>query len=336
MIPRKELARIRKLLSSKKWSTVKEGLEAIFSSGDTELAEIMIDGLRFLHGYDLDLQNHSEVKKRVLGPFRLSAALYLLKHAGGFPDLERLHLRDCPTGTDLSPLVGLSTLKSLSVHLSKEHRDLKIFAPFCRLQSIEFQRGTEVRNLSPLREFHALESLNLNEFESVRSLAPLGELSELRSLYLNTCSAVKDFSPISQLNKLTSLWLFGNVGMTDLSIISGKTALTRLEVGGNLTDYSALEGLTGLQFLRVASPTFTDLSRVRRLIDLEELHIDQSREISDLSPLANLKHLRVLSIEHADLITKRELLQELPRLEVAYRGETGQFGHEVTMITRPV
>lgn len=128
------------------------------------------------------------------------------------------------TASDLSPLAGLTALKTLDISSNE----------------IETANLTD---LSPLRNLTGLESLQL--WGTFTNLAPLSNLTSLTNLYLN--GKYTDLSPLSTLTELRHLSLFGY--FADVSPLAGMTNLTG--VWGNviisynpqMTDFTPLANL---------------------------------------------------------------------------------------------
>ena len=84
--------------------------------------------------------------------------------------------------------------------------------------------------------------------------------------------------------------------LTDLSALAGLTGLRELDLSGNrIADLSPLAGLTALEQLSLAGNRIADLRPLAGLTGLERLHLSANR-IGDLSPLAGLSGLRVLHL----------------------------------------
>ena len=98
--------------------------------------------------------------------------------------------------------------------------------------------------------------------------------------------------------------------LTDLSALAGLTGLRELDLSGNaITDMGPLAGLTGLQALDLRGNAIADLGPLAGLTGLRELDLAGNR-IADLWPLAGLTALQRLDLAHnriADIATLAEL-----------------------------
>ena len=98
--------------------------------------------------------------------------------------------------------------------------------------------------------------------------------------------------------------------LTDVSALAGLTGLRELDLSGNaITDLSPLAGLTGLQALDLRGNAIADLGPLAGLTGLRELDLASNR-IADLWPLAGLAALQRLDLADnriADIATLAEL-----------------------------
>ena len=84
--------------------------------------------------------------------------------------------------------------------------------------------------------------------------------------------------------------------LTDLSALAGLTGLRELDLRHNaVEDLWPLAGLTGLRVLHLSANRIADLSPLAGLTGLRVLHLSANR-IGDLSPLAGLSGLQVLDL----------------------------------------
>jgi len=114
---------------------------------------------------------------------------------------------------------------------------------------------------------------------------------------------------LSGLVSLTNLGLAFNPDLTDISALSGLTRLTKLGLGSNsITDISVLSGLTSLRTLWLRGNSITDISALSGLTSLTNLDLG-SNSISDISALSGLTILADLSLDsNRDLTNIQPLL----------------------------
>ena len=178
------------------------------------------------------------------------------------------------------------------------------------LEKLAFSQG--IPDLSPLAGLTNLQHLSI--FGSLSDLSPLAGLTNLEYLWIggHDDNVDLDISPLAELTKLQELNLRGK-GVYDISPLAGLTELQELNLGGNsISDISSLVGLTKLEKLDLRGNPISDLSPLSRLINLENLQLgDMDHDIeggnffrttqgvlSDISPLAGLTKVRVLSLNN--------------------------------------
>ena len=189
------------------------------------------------------------------------------------------------------------------------------------LEKLSFSHG--INDLSPLAELTNLEHLSI--FGSPSDLSPLAGLTNLEYLWIGGLddNVNLDISPLAGLTKLQELNL-GDKGVYDISPLAGLTELKVLNLGnlnpgGNrISDISPLAGLTKLRILSLNNNRISDISPLATLINLEHLQLSDmyhstdnmfqsisSRQfrttqgvLSDISPLAGLTKLRILSLNN--------------------------------------
>ncbi len=138
------------------------------------------------------------------------------------------------TVSDLSPLIGLTTLTYL--RLSR----------------------TKLVDLSALSALTNLNTLNLDS-NNISDISALSALTNLKTLNLSS-NNISDISALSTLTQLTSLNLYSN-NISDISALSALTQLKTLYLSSNnISDISALSGLTNLNTLYLNSNNISDMS----------------------------------------------------------------------------
>ena len=176
--------------------------------------------------------------------------------------------------------------------------DLSPLASLTKLRELQFQ-DTEVADLSPLSGLQALEMINASATR-ITTLAPLAGLKNLQKLD-TVHSDITDLSPLAGLTNLTRLRLY-DVKATDLSPLKGLTKLKwfGLTHTDNISNFSALSGLTDLEHLDLAGTEISDVSALSGLVNLETLNLAYNR-IVDVSPLASLPNLKDLQLHENNI-----------------------------------
>ncbi len=227
----------------------------------------------------------------------------------GMP-LTSLRLHDCPELTDLSPLQELKELTELT--LPPQAKNLEFLRTFPKLERLGFKQKLSYSPDKTAAEFwkeydaqgwlRALRATGL-AIKSAKQLedgtwdvdlanTTMSDLTLLRgagisALGLNT-TAVTDLTPLRDL-PLTKLNI-ANTTVTDLSPLKGLPLAHLVLRGTKVTDLSALRGMS-----------------------LTELYLCYCQQLTDLSPLADCRELRAITLppKPADI----EFLRKLPKLE---------------------
>ncbi|MCP4033902.1 MAG: leucine-rich repeat domain-containing protein, partial [Herbaspirillum sp.] len=116
---------------------------------------------------------------------------------------------------------------------------------------------------------------------------------------------------------LTKLWLYNNE-VSDISAVAGLTNLTELDLSDNeISDISAVAGLTNLIELDLSDNEISDISAVAGLTNLTELDLSDN-EISDITALEGLTNLTELDLSDNEIsdITALEGLTNLTELDL--------------------
>jgi len=311
---RKQLAAIRKLIKSKEWADVKQGLALLESVKDEDIWAIFAAGIRLSSDGAL-MDSSVELRKRMTHAFRINATLSAARHAGLLDSLTHLDLRP-PWGggrehgalRDISPLSGLTALTDLNLHREWNVSDFAPLATLKNLTHLNISFCSQVADLRPLAALTNLTHLNIRACSQVADLRPLAALTNLVQLDLS-CTDVHDLRPLQGMTQLTRLSLEGCTAVVDLHPLKTLTTLTWLHLGGDqnqahsaLTDLSALSGLTGLQRLSLSDCTgLRDIRPLQELTALTYLSLSIHHRygvttLDDLRPLHALK-----SLTHLDL-----------------------------------
>ena len=210
-------------------------------------------------------------------------------------DMERL-TELTALSRDISDLTGMETATGLT--------DLTLF-------------NNAIVDLEPLEDLTSLTTLNLSNNQIV-DVSSLEELTNLTTLDLRD-NQIIDVAPLAELTNLTSLLLRGNDSITNLG------ALYHLDQGGTtnidvtvpdavtITDDALAaavrralriadtapilpDAMARLTRLTASRRGITSLSGLEQAGLLETLDVGQNNEISDLTPLSGLTHLKVLDL----------------------------------------
>ena len=203
---------------------------------------------------------------------------------------------------DLSPIESLTGIQSLKLS-GTDVQDLSPLSGLADLQDLDVA-GANISDLGPLAGLRKLRDLRLSS-KSVEDLSPLAGLLNLSNLDISFTS-VRDLSPLENLRNLRILDL-GGTGVEDLSPLARLHQLKKLELAG--TSIEDLSPLVGLQRLQSLSCGF---KFARQLLERSSHKLGQ---ITDLTPLATLKDLRLLEVRGCRGVTDFSPLSGLQKLQ---------------------
>ena len=176
-------------------------------------------------------------------------------------------------------------------------------------------------DLTNLEQMTGLKSLNLEKNPDISNLTVLAGLTALEELELPSPSQISDLSPLSGLTGLTSLSMVESWGKSqqplsliqDYSPLAGLTGLKELSLSViNLSDFSFLDGMKGLETLRLVGSVVTeDLTYFGKFTNLKELRIYPAnlKSVKGIEGLQNLEYLRITEV------TEQLFLEDLTFLE---------------------
>ena len=190
----------------------------------------------------------------------------------------------------LDPVASLENLKQLEMGSNSDS-----LAPLAQLKSLESIRFFNLYlpdDLSPLTEIDTLTTFAASgvdyAWEDITSIANIPNLATLNieGFEVPTADPI-DISPLANATKLKTLTFKNVTFFPDLNALSELTQLSTLSLTFSGDIPSGEEGINTLSSLEFIAP----------LVNLEVLNLRTvSREISDISPLANLTKLRELTL----------------------------------------
>ncbi len=155
---------------------------------------------------------------------------------------------------------------------------------------------TGLADLSALAATTKITKLTLQSSDQLTSVASLSQATHLQSLTLSG-KALTDLSPLASLSGLESLSVTGTA-IRNASFLSGMTGLKELELTNNkeLGTVPELASLTNLERLTLDSDELIDSQDdLRALTNLRALKLRVGKQLSFLSPLADLEELTIYS-----------------------------------------
>ena len=176
-----------------------------------------------------------------------------------------------------------------------------------------------------IRELHIEGNMKINNVV----LSDYSFLQQLEHLFVYSNDHLQKIN-VQNCSSLTNLYI---VECVDLHEIIGLSELTDLQClsitdlgptnSVNSFDFSTLSSLTNLKELRIyGNDNFHDLTILQHMKKLEFLDLDRTG-VSDLSPLLQLPHLKILNIIWCWLIKDLSPLYKHPSLQVLIAFEDG-------------
>ncbi|MFP4176831.1 MAG: leucine-rich repeat domain-containing protein [Candidatus Brocadiia bacterium] len=214
-------------------------------------------------------------------------------------ELRRLEMINCDGVWEIDPVAGAKKLRRLLLRNCENIHALNPVAMLPNLRQLDLSRCTKVKELASLRKVKTLVSLDLSNCPRIHNVAPLQELKNLRILRLFGCNGIRDVRPVFQLPQLRKISLPNKINNEEL-----------------LSLCIAFDDLVQMDLRNCE--TVTDISPVKRLVDIEELSLAGCRNIGDITPLQALEKLKHLDLAYCIKITDLSPLQDLTNLKNLY------------------
>ena len=211
---------------------------------------------------------------------------------------EAVGLGGCSNVRDLSPLAGLTKLKSLTIEKTGV-TDLAPVSALVGLTQLELRGCPGITSVAPLAGLAQLVRLSFGPCGENIDASSISNLTSLASLQVLQWRAPASLSPLSKLTKLKLLALHGGPGVNDISGLATLTALETLLLinFGAVTNFSPLASLTNLARLDLDnSPGLTDLGFLASLPKLLRLDLRGCKGVIDAKPIAEIKQLQTLYV----------------------------------------
>ncbi len=216
-----------------------------------------------------------------------------------FTHLTTLELVGTGAHVDITALPNLSELTSVSLRsMGLDSLDLEAFTDMDWLTSLDLT-ANHIATLGPLSQLKQVQTLMLSQ-NNILDITPLSGLTKLTTLGIGQ-NGIDDTAAFADLTQVQSLDLSGN-RVRSLSGLTNMTALKTLNLEGNaLVSLQALANAKSLTTLTLShNKELVTLSDLSGLTNLESLYADNC-QIEDITPLAPLKALRIVSLNENDL-----------------------------------
>jgi hypothetical protein len=263
-------------------------LESIWLDYDNSLKSLNLSNCSSLEDLDVGLE-----QIKILNLKKCTELQYM--HFGSSSKLESLNLDECSSLVELYlPLSDhklreliwpeeVPLLQELGISLNNSFKDLNLLENADELQTLHIYCDNEVEDLTFLSSLKSLEHLTLNDLEGMNSLRGLESVSEnLSSLTLEGMDSVKEFE---------TTFLFPQLEEFNLSALE-------------ISNLGFLKQMPNLLHLDLTCPNLSDFSGLSDLAGLENLELDQFDEcnLQSLSACFNLTELNIYRVEFLENI----------------------------------
>ena len=233
---------------------------------------------------------------------------------------------------DMSSLAALNpeTLEVLYLYRNcTGYLNCSVISQFVNLRELNLYRGTMI-SFAPLQALVKLESLCLAmtklDNNDIKFLAQLPCTATMTDLDISSNSDFDNAAPLSSFSNLVKLKLNGCSSITSLAFLSGmKDTLEELECNRTAAKFENFPML-GLQMKSLylcSMEDMTHLGPIAHLTNLECLILSANCNLSDISPLNNMRELREvdlsgIGLESGDAMAAavREVLISCPLIKI--------------------
>lgn len=144
------------------------------------------------------------------------------------------------------------------------------------------------KSLADLENFKDLEYLYMNG-RGIESLDGIENFPKIKSLFVDG-NKIGDLGAVANLNSLKALSI-ADTGVSDLTPIKDKDLFTLIASNNEITDVSALSGMTGMKTLDLGYNKITDVSALSGMTELESIYLQKNEELESLHGLENAEKL---------------------------------------------
>lgn len=298
------------------------------SISEQELAKIQWIATKFTDmgsvlavGYSYDDPYTSEDAELTWVPLSRDAAKQDTSQLARFTGLKKLDLSGSVSPGDLRglPIQGISCYSDSPAELAELLGD-----EAAQLKEVNITAGLE--SLDGLAQLPGVEKLSLY-CGHLTDISMLANAKQVTSLTLESCDGVTDFSVLSVMPWLKELSIESE-GLRDIGFVSKMPELTSLSLyDTSILHINGLAGNTSLTSLSIdRCGEMTDCSAVSGLTGLKTLFLDIPYGCGepDLSGLTGLTELTISGVEHVDFLRNMSQLETLT-LDGCQINDTGAF-----------
>jgi Leucine-rich repeat (LRR) protein len=224
--------------------------------------------------------------------------LHNIDSLGELTSLKVLVLDGCVDIRDFTPIASLTNLRSLSLDKCRVS-DLSFCANLHGLRTLRVKNNGLITNISGLRACNDIRRLHLSLGMRVESGLQLASNAPLEELSLSGSVSVYDIDSLASFTGLKRLSIDGISWLTSLSSLSDLRSLKRLAITNctDLRDVSGIEDALDMEFIDFSHTDILGTYFARNMQKLTEVRLDHCRSLRDLSGLALLPKLEVVSVK---------------------------------------
>jgi len=201
--------------------------------------------------------------------------------------------------SDLNFLTGLSSLRVLTVERTKLS-DISALSGLTNITDLFFSYNS-ISDISALSGLTKMKALYLS-YNSISDISALSNFTQLFELDL-TSNHIVDISPLSNLTALVDLFLDNNE-VEDVASLASLSNLRNLGLTNNqINDYSGFALLTQVTdlYMQETNITDSDLTYLTGMVNLSSLDLQNSVNLTNISPLVQIPNLKRLYVDNSDL-----------------------------------
>ncbi|SFO08992.1 NACHT domain-containing protein [Actinomadura madurae] len=225
---------------------------------------------------------------------------------------------------DLSVLASKAQqIRKLSIYSGVEADSLSALTTFARLKDFTFVPRVSPNSIDFLRELSPLERLYVSQCDEVEDYSALASHKQLQGLLLYSpfkLAGVQDLPPLDHVQVLALMSSRLQHGLGELIAAAPNVRDLMLDNCPWIDDLNHLDSLS-LRMLWLANcPAPVKLEKIAHFSELESLDVSGS-QVTDLTPLSDLKKLRILWLKDCRNIVDLTPLAALPKLTMLHLGE---------------
>jgi hypothetical protein len=197
---------------------------------------------------------------------------------------------------DISWISSLTDLIDLAL-INTDIVDISALANCKKLMLLSLS-GNKIKDISPIAACHKLHHLDLSH-NHIESFAPLANLKNIERLYISLNNTIS-IEPLATLSNIKYLTIYTHYPISLVPLSQLHSLIEFTIHSGNLDDSCNFPLIPNLRDLNIS---YTNLTKLPPLSDkLEYIDLSNSK-ITDISPLADLAHLKGISIKQNPIAT---------------------------------